>query len=380
MTFQKGVSSLFSMEKIQTAGLIHGNYFQYIDHIAPLCIVMGIPLIVTEIEIKNLIKKYYPMLSCIYMNYTEMTIKIPSTYSVIFSSHPNDIFHNMFAFSTCFFKQSLLNIWCPHGNSDKGHSIPFMEALKSEKIALMYGQKMIDFTHEKKAFSHIDAVIETGNYRYQLYKESAPFYDDFIEKEVKTHLVKGHLTLLFAPTWSDLESSSSIFDALPLLLKTIPDHWNLIIKPHPNTLQDTLKIVSIKKSIKDRPNILLLKHFPPIYPLLNCIDAYLGDMSSIGYDCLPFQKPLFFLNQNKLDPKVNKGLYLFKCGKVIEPHDYKNIFPIIEMHFEKKNKTFQKNHKEVNHYVFGKEKKLNHLRQEIEQTYTRYLKGSMAPA
>src|SRR5438105_1920604 len=43
-------------------------------------------------------------------------------------------------------------------------------------------------------------------------------------------------------------------------------------------------------------NLLFITDFPLIYPLLAKTDIYLGDVSSIGYDFLFFQKPMFFFN------------------------------------------------------------------------------------
>ena len=368
------------MKKIPAAGLVYGEEEHHLDHIAPLCLILKIPLIVTEPNLKALAEKYYPNISCHYLSYPEIGQQVLLNYVVVFSSLPRDLFDQIFSLAESMVGKTLLPIWCPHGNSDKGHKAPFFEGLYREKIALVYGQKMIDTMVKKGVYSHLYKAVELGNYRYELYKYLAPFYAPLVEKEVISHLVSQNLSLLYAPTWNDQEGSTSFFDALPILLRTIPDHWNLIVKPHPNLLKQPLKIAPLVEMVKEKPNVCFLESFPPIYPLLDKVDAYLGDMSSIGYDCLPFEKPLFFLNNRQMDPKQDLSLYLSRCGKIIEPRNFKTIFSIIENNFMNHNKIFRKNYKKVNHYVFGNQKHLNQLREEIESTYANYLRVSMASA
>lgn len=360
------------MEKLQAAGLIYGPQMHHLDHIAVLCILMDVPLIVTEPTLEEIAQKYYPQLVVFCFDYPEIGEKVVREYDVIFSSLPRDLFDQIFFVAENMQRKKLISIWCPHGNSDKGHMSYFMEGLCKEKIALVYGQKMIDFLIEKKVYSQLYATVVMGNFRYHFYKECAPFYDKLIQKEIASKLTANNRTLFYAPTWEDAENSCSLFHALPELIETIPEHWNLIVKPHPNTLEKPQKLEALIHQTEKRPNILFLKTFPPIYPLLNFVDAYLGDMSSIGYDFLTFKKPLFFLNQNKRDPKTDKGLYLYQCGPSIEPDDYPLIFSKIEARFSSKEKPFQKISEEVYSYVFGTEKNPKELRTTIEEIYGRY--------
>ena len=177
----------------------------------------------------------------------------------------------------------LRSIFCPHGNSDKGHFSPFMEGLSDEKWAFVYGKKMVSFLKEKSAHSQLENVFYLGNYRYEYFKKHRGFYQKILNE---TFLFQNnHQTLLYAPTWNDNESSSSFDLEVHSLIDSLPPHWNLIIKPHPH----------IKCEIdNNKENLIVLKDFPPIYPLLDKMDVYLGDMSSIGYDFLTFRRPLFF--------------------------------------------------------------------------------------
>ncbi|HEY5236186.1 MAG TPA: CDP-glycerol glycerophosphotransferase family protein, partial [Rhabdochlamydiaceae bacterium] len=240
---------------------------------------------------------------------------------------PRDLFDLAFFLPQQLLKKRVATIWCPHGNSDKGQFSLFMEGLKNEEYAFLYGEKMVDFFKQKNVFGQLKAYTLIGNYRYAFYQKYKAFYDAFVPKDP---------FIFYAPTWQDVEKSTSYFDALPHLL-SLPEHLSLVIKPHPQL--PTEKI--------ERPNTLILTDFPPIYPLLNRLDIYIGDMSSIGYDCLVFDKPMFFLNQND-----REGLYLFGCGVEVKRGQYAEIGSLIHNH---RRDTYAMERKKAYDYTFGPE-------------------------
>lgn len=98
------------------------------------------------------------------------------------------------------------------------------------------------------------------------------------------------------------------------------------------------------KSIHD---CFFLKAFPSIYPLLEYTDVFVGDMSSIGYDFLTFNKPMFFLN-----PCENKEAFLFQCGVEIKPNQYHDLYDIMKKELSKKD-FFSPIRKKVYSYSFS---------------------------
>lgn len=352
-----------------STGLIYGPHPHHLDHLAPLCILLNIPLIVTEPEIEEQANRYYPQLVTFYIVPANLAERVTRYYQVIFSSLPKDLFDQIFFVSEHLLQKKLLSIWTPHGNSDKGHASYFMEGLVKEKIALVYGQKMIDFFIEKKVYSQLYAAIILGNYRFSFYKEHKTFYDQFMKREILDKLPRANKTILYAPTWNDAEKSSSLQEAWPHLIENLPKNWNLIVKLHPNQLQNSHEIEQILYAAEEKNNVCIVQNFPLIYPILNAVDVYLGDMSSIGYDFLSFRKPMFFLNQNKRDPHTDKGGYLFRCGTIIDPDNYCSIFSLIQ----KEQGSFQKTQEEVYSYVFGEERSKKELKEKIISTYERYL-------
>ncbi|HSX04296.1 MAG TPA: CDP-glycerol glycerophosphotransferase family protein [Rhabdochlamydiaceae bacterium] len=346
---------------MRSAGLIYGEDAHYLDHLGVLCKILGIPLIVTDEKIEQSAKKYYPNLSVLKYDPLE-TAKIILDFQLIFTCLPRPLFNEIFYLQQALLNQRVRTIWIPHGNSDKGRKSPYMEALQSEEIALVYGKQMIDFLEEKEVLSKLKRFVTMGNFRYRFYQRNRAFYSALVKKEILCFLKSNpKKIILYAPTWQDQEQSSSFLSASPILLENLPKDYALIVKPHPNLLKQQGELIQKLSLQYKSPNILFLNDFPPIYPLLAHIDIYIGDMSSIGYDFLAFNRPLFFLNESRRDCTQDLGFYLARCGTVIEKEEYATIY-------EKIKKSFIKNtQKEIYEYAFGKPKSFKTLKNEIEE-------------
>ncbi len=329
-----------------SAALIHGSSEHHLDHLGPLAAFLKIPLIVTEAEIKELAEKYYPDLLVRLIDHQALAFTVVREFETIFSTLPRPLFTEIFFFAEKLLNKELRTIWVPHGNSDKGHSSYFMEALQEESYSFVYGKKMVDFLKRKQAFNQLKRCIEIGNFRRKYAEKHREFYQEVVESEIFSKIHRQNRTILFAPTWEDAENSSS-FSQIEKLIHQLPEDFNLIIKPHPNLKWQKPELIS---QIKNRENLLVLENFPAIYPLLERIDIYLGDLSSVGYDFLAFNRPMFFFNPNKRDPKQDEGLYLFRCG--VELSAQGNPFEVIR---EKSvgDSAFTSIRKAVYDYTFG---------------------------
>lgn len=277
------------------AGLIYDDSRHYIDHLAPFCALAGWPLIFCEPELAELAARFYPDLQVIYTQLSEL--KLPR---IVVSCDSVPLL------SAAFPHQTFRHLWLPHGNSDKGWNSPFFEALKSETAALVYGQKMVDFMFEKKVFPHL---VRIGNFRWEYFLKHESFYRSTIE------LPKGK-NFLYAPTWDDSENNCSFWHAFPELAAHLPNDCNLLIKLHPNTIAKFgVELEILMGRYAKKKNLIFLPEYPPIYPLLSQCSAYIGDMSSIGYDFLKFERPMYFLG-------TKKHLPLQKCGLSIDPKTF----------------------------------------------------------
>jgi hypothetical protein len=320
------------------AGLIFNDSSHYLDHLAPFCALRKWPLILCEPSLAHLAREHYPGLTVIERPWSEL--KLPKK---IISCHPQPMLQSAFPFA------NIQTFWLPHGNSDKGWKSAAFEQLRYEQTALVYGRKMIDCIQEKNGqLPHLQ--IETvGNFREAYYRQNKTFYRDLVQKKFS---VKGK-ALLYAPTWGDFEDNSSFWQAFPILAKYLPDHYTLLVKPHPNTI--TAFAPELERLIgqyEKKTNILWILDFPPIYPLLEICDGYVGDMSSIGYDFLFFNRPMYFLNAQKRDIKTDPGLYLYRCGIELLPEEYKKLFSLDEETHHMDRDRFRKIREKVYQYTF----------------------------
>lgn len=324
---------------MKAACLLYGNDQHYLDHLAPLASFLQIPLITTEEGIQEQLSTYYPDVEGIFWDYLDVHFSLVNRFDTIFYAFTREHFEESFAFAQDHFQKKIRTVWCPHGNSDKNN----LGALQGEEFLLTYGKKMDDLLKKKKIKK---PKFSLGNYRFAYYQKHLKFYQDLLEKELSS-LPRDNPCFLYAPTWQDYENSSSFDSAFPYLLNNLPDSVNLLIKLHPNTwAKYPFEVERAFYPYENKKNLLLLRDFPAIYPILERVDAYIGDASSIGYDFLRFNKPMFFLNNKRKTP-------LSECGFTIAENDYPKIYSIIE---NKKNadSPFVLKRKKLYSYTFGK--------------------------
>jgi hypothetical protein len=360
-------------EKI-SVGINPQSQVHYIDHLAVICILMDIPLIFTDPIDQELGIQYYPGLNSKLLEYKEMTPEyLMTNYEVLFMTDLWDkyTFHEKFGPFEKKHQKILRHVHCPHGFSDKGF---YLKKVADEDIALLYGQNMIDQLKHHHVFANLGNYVITGNYRYSFFKQHRSFYDEIVEKEVFSKFSKKQSVILYAPTWLDLEESTTFFDAYSYILGNLPDNYNLIVKLHPRLeLDDTVNYYQIVGKYEKKPNIIFLKDFPLVYPLLAHTDIYLGDTSSVGYDFLPFNKPMFFLNKQKRDSKTDRSVYLFRCGIDIKPDAYPLLYQFIAANLEDDQIRFSQIREEVYKYTFGSEKSITEIKSDIIAAYNQPL-------
>ncbi|EKE08439.1 MAG: hypothetical protein ACD_17C00166G0003 [uncultured bacterium] len=293
------------------AGLIFDESLHYLDHLAPLCSLMQCPLIISEPSIAKWADALYPDLEILSIN--ALDLKLPE-YTLLCDPKP--------LLRAAFPLQTTKTVWLPHGRSDK---IACFDLLKDEDVVLAYGPSMKKIFEEKKLRAK---VIEIGNFRQEYYLRHQTFYQQKIP-----FLPEGE-TFFYAPTWDDSENNGSFWSAFPYLARNLPNNVHLLVKPHPNTVAKFPLEIELLCSRFQHKNITLLSEFPPIYPLLDASHAYIGDMSSIGYDFLTFMKPMFFINAS--------SHALHGCGYPIDPKtfDFRGMNPNISACEELYNRTF----------------------------------------
>lgn len=320
-----------------------------LDHIAPLSYILDIPLYVNDDTCFDLLKLYYPQVKA--------ELKHKLSYDYLAKNYDTLISCNYwfledkFSFETLN-KKDVNLIFCPHGNSDKGYiNKANMLAYTMQDMVFLYGNHMKDLLKTLNVFNKLKNHTTIGNFRLSYYKKFKDFYDQITHKTIFSKLDPNKKTILYAPTWKDKENSSSFFVVLNKLIEKIPSSYNLIIKPHPNIEEkNPVEFYKIYPT-KLLPNVFWLQDFPLIYPLLNKCDIYLGDFSSIGYDFLYYQKPMFFIDPLDRDPKKDPSLFLQSCGTQIKTTNLDNIFSIIE---KTQTSQFEDKQKKLYEHTFDK--------------------------
>ena len=299
------------------------NDVLFLDHISPLASLMGWPLIVTKEENAVLASKYYPEVDLLYWPDLEFRFKeLAEKCDALVGCHFWE--PSIKYLFRAFYQKEMRLIFCPHGQSDKGYAAPSLSPYGRQEAVLLYGDLMKEMLIEMKIWDLIPAFAQVGNFRFSYYEKHRLRLDKAAEIEIFSHLERSNRTLLYAPTWNDPDSSTTFFECGEKLLRELPADWNLIIKLHPFILEKNPELFYRLSAIEEqRSNFLLVREFPAIYPILERIDAYLGDYSSIGYDVLAFQKPMFFLRQPYLPPAR-----LHACGRIIDFSA--NLFQSIE--------------------------------------------------
>ncbi len=342
--------------------LAPGDSVNHLDHLAVIAYILDIPLVTDEELLLKTLTTYYPQVKPLYIEKHAQILEFLATrYDALFVSSAN-YRKDLSPLLEVLFRKQLQFWYCPHGNSDKP-----MKQFGMQHTSLIYGDQMEDRLQQAAILPALKGYVKTGNYRLSFYQKYASFYDALVEKEVFSQFKKRQPTLLYAPTWHDLESSSSLFEVGKLLLSALPDHYNLIVKLHPWLEHHHSGIVHLlKEQYGDKPNIVILSLYPLVLPILNRTDVYLGDFSSIGYDFLFFNRPMFFFDPTtRKDKTCAESSYLHRCGQVIAESDYLHIYDHIAQGISTPS-PFTAAQKALYRYAFGDVRPFSELKRKIE--------------
>ncbi len=342
---------------LKGAALIQDSCLHHVDHLAPYCELFAAPLLVFDEEKERLIHHYYPFLSQKRSDPIDMEpIELEKSYDFVFHS---------FFWNRRLLGEKLRAVYVPHGNSDKGHLLDnYMEKFQQQDIALLYGKKMIDFLKKKRVFSLTHQVVIAGNVRYLHFLHHRSHYEKIVEKEVLVRLDPKKKIILFAPTWEDWEQSSSFFEIVETLIAQLVPTYNLVIKPHPLLeINSPEKFYPLLGKMEGKEGVLFLRDFPLIYPLLEQVDIYLGDFSSIGYDFTIFEKPMFFFLPSNHSGK-DSSCYLHRCGTRIPKEKYGDLLAFIEKKLSK-DCAYRQTRKETYLHTFGPMKRLELVKSDL---------------
>jgi len=313
---------------LNSGALIMDGNFHLLDHIAPLASLLKIPLLANDEETARIANLYYPEVETRLYPDIEFKLKdIAAEFDLLFNCQywgPS--------FKDCLrsvFNKDVKLVFCPHGQSDKGYKSPTLALYEFQDAVLLYGDLLQEMLVELNIWPRVKGHARVGNYRqvyHELYKQREA---KFAEEEIFAKLDLSRKTLLYAPTWKDADHATSFFAEGERVIRELPSDWNLIIKLHPLLIERNPALCYRLSALEEkRPNFLVVHEFPLVYAMLERIDAYLGDYSSIGYDVLSFRKPMFFWQSPELPPAR-----LHSCGQIVDRSQ--NVFTQIERGMEK---------------------------------------------
>ncbi len=328
---------------MKKAAIITGPY-TYLDHLGVLSSLLEIPLIVTDQNTYDLGKQFYPDIKIHLKEMHELSLGFLAEHIDILFQTGKFWAEDIVPFVKLLYNKNIRLVFCPHGNSDKGYSLT-KDSQASQDICLVYGKQMHDHLKKTGALEKTRKVIATGNYRLSYYLKHQEFYDTLTDSLVFSRLDSSKQTIFYAPTWSDKENTSSFFSSCDKLVEALTPTFNLLIKLHPfleeNHPAHTYHLLS---KYENKPGVFILNNFPAIYPLLNKTSIYLGDYSSIGYDFLAFDKPLYFLHPKKVP--------LSSSGMVIPEKE--NPLTFIQNTLTQNTEEFSPKRKSLYNYAFEK--------------------------
>lgn len=356
-------------QKYKGVGLNFNTNIHWTDHLAPLCVIMGIPLLLSNEQHAQEAQFLYPGLEVLLVDWQDINLHyLIERFDVFFQSQ---IWHRDEFYEQCqpwekFYNKIVRNVHCPHGFSDK---LFWFEKSAREDILLVYGDNMLDLFKEVGVAEHLNATVRTGNYRHLYYRQHQIFYDQLIKERVWSRLDQSKPTILYAPTCHDQENSTSFFQARDLLAH-LPSDYNLVVKTHPLLEEtDAAALYALMGKYEDKSNVVFVKDLPLVYPLLAHSDIYVGDMSSVGYDFLAFNRPMFFLNQLKRNAKQDRHLFLYRCGFEIKPEQYQQFYKLLESQLPFDRERYASIRQELYHYTFGEDVPFDVLKKKIIQAY-----------
>jgi hypothetical protein len=305
----------------------------HVEHLAPLCALMRMPMLVCDGPGQRAAAECYPGLQVAGVHDVTTQSGLACMIADVRGRRPQAVFYSHLFDRTTLRelfgagRDSPRVVHCPHGFSEKRQG--YARGIAEQDVALLYGPHALDQLKELGVTSPSCRLVLTGNLRHAYYLAHRAFFRRQL-KALGMRAGRPRRTILYAPTWNDAVGSSSFVSALAPLAQQLPDDCRLVVKMHPHQEYEADEMHRLLASCHGRGNVHVIRNSPLTFPLLDMADIYVGDMSSLAYDFLIFDRPMFFLNQTAGTVADARDSRLFRCGTRVDPGQYADIYPIIE--------------------------------------------------
>lgn len=320
---------------------VHTGGAHYLDHLGVLCEGLNIPLYVTELSTLEAAQEFYPCLQVHYIDIQDLSLSfLVERADVIFESG-HTFATELLPLWELLYRKKMRVVYCPHGNSDK--KSPRLR----KDLTLIYGDHMKTHLFQTGEDCLVEKMVPTGNYRAIHDQGRKSWIDKKLEKLLAGRLDKDKKTVFYAPTWE----SQGWYERTVRVIEEVSSEFNLLMRLHP--FMEELYPIEHEK-IKGC-SVIDLASFPAIYPILRKADYYLGDFSSIGYDFLSLNKPLFFLDRYEGE--------IFDCGIVLQHHHPYGT----QLKAFNESQELSLKRKRLSEKVFGRERMFKEIQDEIKE-------------
>ena len=304
-----GASQGDHLASMKRSAAIHTGPFTHLDHLVPVCLTFDLPLLVTDERAYAIGKEFYPQILFQLMDPAELSLEyMARSFDIIYTCGKFwalelrpllELFHS----------KQMRFVFCPHGNSDKEALLQKHHRPISQDSALVYGPQM-----EALMARSAEQLITIGNLRQKYYAQEKAHFDRLFKEKIPLNPSKK--TILYAPTWETKATGSSFISSASAVIDQLNGEYNLLVKPHP-LLEEThpAHYYRMEGKCAALADVHFIDAFPAIYPILEHTDIYLGEHSSVGYDFLFYNRPMFFLSE--------KEGTLQRCGESVKPEELK---------------------------------------------------------
>jgi hypothetical protein len=288
------MQSIETISVYKGVAVVAGPRVSFLDHIMPLVHRWNIPLVCTDPWVFACAQLFYPPAEMILAELGNFQ-KILSQFKTFVTVEPCRLHPQALQFGEFLYQGPGETIAALHGNPYKFRSDYWIERYAHEDCLLIYGQHLIDYLGEKGVFDRLKKKVFMGNIRKRYYEEHRAFFDRVAQPYLFPE--NGGRTIFWAPTWHYPHVPDELFP-----LKHIPDPFQILFKPHPFMFHlHPEKIAVWREEMRASKKILFLEEIPLIYPLIQKAQFYLGDYSSVAYDFLSLDRPLFLIGNATVD-------------------------------------------------------------------------------
>lgn len=267
--------------------ILPGPRTSFLDHLMPLCHLWNIPLLCTDAWVATCAQTFYPPTQLIMADHESFQQQL-SAFRTFVTVEPCRLHPEALQFGSYLYRGEGKTVAGFHGNPSKFREEYWIERYVDEDTVLVYGQYLIDYFQKKGVWQRLKQTVRIGNVRKTFYEAHKPFFD----AAIKPYLfpVSDKETVLWAPTWSYPDPPSG-YEAI---LDNVPSDLQLFVKWHPfmHRLYPQ-EVASLQEHYAAAENIRFLDEVPLIYPLIEKADYYIGDSSSVAFDFLSLDRPVF---------------------------------------------------------------------------------------